>query len=81
MNAAIEASHAGEAGKGFAVVAAEIRKLAETSANQSNSISQLLQSITDAISGIVESSDISSKNFVSVGEKIKHLQLWFLRLH
>ena len=74
MNAAIEASHAGEAGKGFAVVAAEIRKLAETSANQSNSISQLLQSITDAISGIVESSDISSKNFVSVGEKIKHLQ-------
>ncbi len=74
MNAAIEASHAGEAGKGFAVVAAEIRKLAETSASQSNSISQLLQSITDAISGIVESSDKSSKNFTSVGEKIKHLQ-------
>ena len=74
MNAAIEASHAGEAGKGFAVVAAEIRKLAETSASQSNSISQLLQSITEAISGIVESSDKSSKNFASVGEKIKHLQ-------
>ena len=74
MNAAIEASHAGEAGKGFAVVAAEIRKLAETSASQSNSISQLLQSITEAINGIVESSDKSSKNFASVGEKIKHLQ-------
>ena len=52
----------------------EIRKLAETSASQSNSISQLLQSITEAISGIVESSDKSSKNFASVGEKIKHLQ-------
>ncbi len=74
MNAAIEASHAGEAGKGFAVVAAEIRKLAETSAKQSDSISRLLQSITEAIEGIVESSKNSSKNFESVGNKIKHLQ-------
>lgn len=74
MNAAIEASHAGEAGKGFAVVAAEIRKLAETSAKQSDSISHLLQSITEAIEGIVDSSNKSSKNFASVGDKIKHLQ-------
>lgn len=74
MNAAIEASHAGEAGKGFAVVAAEIRKLAETSAKQSESISHLLQSITEAIDGIVDSSTKSSKNFASVGDKIKHLQ-------
>ena len=74
MNAAIEASHAGEAGKGFAVVAAEIRKLAETSAHQSDSISHLLQSITEAIEGIVESSKNSSRNFESVGNKIRHLQ-------
>ena len=74
MNAAIEASHAGEAGKGFAVVAAEIRKLAETSAKQSDSISHLLQNITEAIDGIVESSKKSSRNFESVGNKIKHLQ-------
>ena len=74
MNAAIEASHAGEAGKGFAVVAAEIRKLAETSAKQSDSISHLLQNITEAIDGIVESSKRSSRNFESVGNKIKHLQ-------
>ena len=74
MNAAIEASHAGEAGKGFAVVAGEIRNLAETSAKQSDSISQLLQSITEAINGIVESSTKSANNFASVTQKINHLQ-------
>ena len=74
MNAAIEASHAGEAGKGFAVVAGEIRTLAETSAKQSDSISQLLQSITEAINGIVESSTKSANNFASVTAKITHLQ-------
>lgn len=74
MNAAIEASHAGEAGKGFAVVAGEIRTLAETSAKQSDSISQLLQSITEAINGIVDSSNKSANNFASVTAKINHLQ-------
>ena len=74
MNAAIEASHAGEAGKGFAVVAAEIRTLAETSARQSESISQLLQSIREAIEGIVESSRKSAANFASVSGKILRLE-------
>ena len=74
MNAAIEASHAGEAGKGFAVVAAEIRTLAETSAKQSESISHLLQAITESIDGIVDSSKKTSTNFASVSNKIRHLE-------
>ncbi|MBO6100019.1 MAG: HAMP domain-containing protein, partial [Spirochaetaceae bacterium] len=71
MNASIEAAHAGNAGKGFAVVAGEIRKLAESSAKQSESINNLLKDITDAINGIVHSSDASRKSFEGIGKQIQ----------
>ena len=70
MNAAIEAAHAGDVGKGFSVVADEIRALAETSATQSMAIKNLLDGISEAIKGIVESSRQSSQSFERVGSKI-----------
>ena len=66
MNAAIEAAHAGEAGKGFSVVADEIRKLSETSTEESNKIGQQLSRIRESIKSVVESSEESMLAFGNV---------------
>ncbi len=70
MNAAIEAAHAGEAGKGFSVVADEIRKLAETSAEQSGKIGEELSKIQGGIEQVVNASSESEKSFQSVSTRI-----------
>ena len=70
MNAAIEAAHAGEAGKGFSVVADEIRKLAETSAEESNKIGEELTNIQQGIERVVIASSESEQSFQAVSARI-----------
>jgi methyl-accepting chemotaxis protein len=71
MNAAIEAAHAGEAGKGFAVVADEIRKLAESSSEQSKTISTVLKKIKESIDKITKSTDNVLERFEAIDSNVK----------
>ncbi|MCL2277192.1 MAG: methyl-accepting chemotaxis protein [Treponema sp.] len=71
MNAAIEAAHAGEAGKGFAVVADEIRKLAESSSEQSKTISAVLKKIKLSIDAITNSTEDVLKKFDAIDEGVR----------
>jgi methyl-accepting chemotaxis protein len=71
MNAAIEAAHAGEAGKGFAVVADEIRKLAESSGQQSKTISAVLKKIKDSIDTITRSTNSVLNKFEAIDKGVR----------
>jgi methyl-accepting chemotaxis protein len=71
MNAAIEAAHAGEAGKGFAVVADEIRKLAESSSEQSKTISSVLKKIKESIDKITVSTNNVLTRFESIDSGVR----------
>ena len=71
MNAAIEAAHAGEAGKGFAVVADEIRKLAESSSEQSKTIGNVLKKIKNSIDKITQSTETVLTRFEAIDLGVK----------
>jgi methyl-accepting chemotaxis protein len=71
MNAAIEAAHAGEAGKGFAVVADEIRKLAESSGQQSKTTASMLKKIKASIDSITKSSHEVINRFDAIDSGVK----------
>jgi len=71
MNAAIEAAHAGDSGRGFAVVAEEIRKLAESSSEQSKVIGSVLKKIRDCIEKITSSTDMVLTRFEAIDKGVK----------
>lgn len=80
MNAAIEAAHAGDAGRGFSVVADEIRKLSETSSEQSRNIGTQLTKIHSAIEEMVSVSEESSRTFNSVSNRIQDTNLLVVQI-
>ncbi|WP_108395511.1 methyl-accepting chemotaxis protein [Devosia submarina] len=51
LNASVEAARAGEAGKGFAVVAVEVRRLAQSAAQASADVKQLIEQSSVEVSG------------------------------
>jgi methyl-accepting chemotaxis protein len=71
MNAAIEAAHAGVAGRGFAVVADEIRKLAESSGEQSKTIGSVLKKIKNSIDIITHSTENVLNKFEAIDSSVK----------
>ncbi|HUX41129.1 MAG TPA: methyl-accepting chemotaxis protein [Rectinemataceae bacterium] len=75
MNAAIEAAHAGNAGKGFSIVAEEIRKLADSTNENSTRIKKMTDGISRKIDEVLAKSESSKVAFIAVDKEVDSTSL------
>jgi len=72
LNASVEAARAGEAGKGFAVVAVEVRRLAQSAAEASSEVKQLIEASAEEVTGGSELVANAAEKLETMLEAVRH---------